>query len=49
MSSPTPRSLDKLRHEGCAACVVEKWLPAVTQRVDAFGFGDILAVHPGRR
>lgn len=49
MGSPTQRSLTKLRHEGYSACVVEKWLAPARRRVDAFGFGDILAVHPAHR
>ena len=44
--SPTARSLARLRAEGYSACVVEKFNSFSKTRVDAFGFGDILAVHP---
>jgi hypothetical protein len=44
--SPTARSLAWLRKEGFRACVVERWLPRVEKRRDAFGFGDVLAAHP---
>lgn len=44
--TPTQRSLAKLRNEGFSACVVEKWIPHIRQRKDAFGFGDILACKP---
>lgn len=47
-TSPIQRSLKYLRDSGWTACVVEKWLPArgsmkFGRRIDAFGFGDILA------
>src|SRR5215472_3844766 len=45
MSSPTQRSLAYLRQNGWTACVVEKWNQYARVRQDAFGFGDILAVH----
>lgn len=45
--TPTKRSLDHLRALGWTCCVVEKWIPQVRQRKDAFGFGDILAVRVG--
>jgi hypothetical protein len=46
------RSLQYLRSEGWSYCVVEKWLPPRGDmkfgiRIDAFGFGDILACKPG--
>lgn len=49
----TQRSLKYLRNLGWTACVVEKWLPArggmlFGRRIDAFGFGDILACHDGK-
>lgn len=47
-TSPTQRSLLALRQSGHRACVVEKWIAQIKQRVDAFNFGDILAVHPER-
>ncbi len=44
--SPTQRTLAECRRRGWIACVVEKWLAPARRRVDAFGFGDILAVNP---
>jgi hypothetical protein len=46
--SATQYSLKELRGRGWSACVVEKWLPPrgdmkFGRRIDAFGFGDILA------
>ena len=45
--TPTQRTLELLRKEGFTACVVEKWIPMRKIRKDAFGFGDVLAMHPG--
>lgn len=45
--TPTQRSLAKLRQDGYTVCVVEKWIPMIHQRKDAFGFGDLLAVKVG--
>jgi hypothetical protein len=42
--TPTQRSLAYLRDSGWTVCVVEKWIPQIRQRKDAFGFGDLLAV-----
>lgn len=47
----TQRSLKSLRDNGWSACIVEKFLPAregmkFPRRIDAFGFGDILACRP---
>ena len=47
--SPTARTLDLLRREGYLPAVVERWLPGVNVRKDLWGFGDVLAVHPGAR
>jgi hypothetical protein len=47
MSSPTVRSLDKLRKEGFIAEVVEKWNPHSRTRKDLFGFIDIVGVKQG--
>ncbi|NIT75563.1 MAG: hypothetical protein GWO44_01325 [Thermoplasmata archaeon] len=44
--SPTQRTLEKLRRDGFIAHVVEKWVPQAGRRVDAFGFGDVLAASP---
>ena len=43
--SPTQRSLKKLRDAGYLTCIVEKWIAAIKQRKDAFGFGDLLAIR----
>jgi len=48
MSSPTSRTLQYLRDDGMLAGVVEKWIPKVKQRVDLFGFIDIVAIRPGK-
>lgn len=42
MSSPTQRSLAKLRAEGWTAATVERWNPHVKIRQDLWGFGDLL-------
>ncbi|HZZ98337.1 MAG TPA: hypothetical protein VFG51_00210 [Candidatus Saccharimonadia bacterium] len=41
-TTPTQRSLKKLRDEGWTAAVVEKWNPHVGIRQDLWGFGDLL-------
>lgn len=46
MSSPTQRSLAYLRKQGWTVCIVEKWIEQAQKRVDAFGFGDLLACKP---
>jgi len=45
--TPTQRSLQKLRDDGYTACIVEKWIPQIRQRKDAFGFADIIACKIG--
>lgn len=47
MSSPTARSLARLRADGYTAAVVERWLPHAGVRKDFLGCIDILAVKPG--
>src|SRR4051794_39414780 len=47
--SPTARTLALLRREGYLPAVVERWIPRANVRSDLWGFGDVLAVHPGRR
>ena len=52
-TSPTKRSLDFLRKDGFTCCVVERWLPArgtmkFPRRIDAYGFGDLLACRLGQ-
>lgn len=46
--TPTQRSLAALRSEGYHAQVMERWNPYAKVRVDAFGFGDILAFRAGQ-
>mgnify|MGYP001553185756 CR=1 FL=1 len=43
-TSPTQRSLKKLRDEGWLADVVEKWIPGANIRRDLYGFIDILCI-----
>lgn len=55
-SKPVQRSLKHLRKQGWTCTVVERWKPVFDKktgtlrpygvRVDAFGFGDILACNP---
>ncbi len=45
--SPTARSLQRMRKEGWKVCVVEKWIPQMRRRIDAYGFGDILGHRLG--
>lgn len=44
-TSPTKRSLDKLRADGWTVAVVEKWNPFARIRQDLFGFIDLIAVR----
>lgn len=44
--TPTQRTLKYLRDLGWEACVVERWIARAQKRIDAFGFGDILALRP---
>lgn len=46
MSSPTARTLKFLRSAGHIAAVVEKWIPQTKQRLDLYGFIDVVAMHP---
>lgn len=46
-TSPTQRSLAKLREEGYQVAVVERWNPHARIRQDLFGFADLLAVGNG--
>ena len=51
-TNATQRTLKVLRDNGWTACVVERWLAHAKpygKRVDAFGFGDILAVRPAMK
>ena len=47
MSSPTQRSLEKLRADGWRAEVVERWIPGANIRKDLWGWVDILALRDG--
>lgn len=47
MSSPTSRTLERLRKMGGTAQVVEKWIPQTRIRQDLFGVIDIVAVGLG--
>lgn len=47
MTSPTQRTLKRLKDEGYIAYVTEKWIPQTRRRIDAFNFGDVLAAKPG--
>ncbi len=47
MSSPTSRTLERLRADGWTAAVVEKWNPHARVRNDLFGFVDVLALRDG--
>lgn len=46
-TSPTQRSLKRLRELGYVAQVVERWCPFSRRRIDLWGIVDIMAVHPG--
>jgi hypothetical protein len=46
--SPTSRTLRECRKRGWMAYVCEKYSHHTRRRYDAFGFGDVLAVDPGR-
>lgn len=45
MSSPTQRSLQRLRKAGWLVAIVEHWNAFTKRRNDLFGFGDLLAVR----
>lgn len=47
MSSPTQRSLKKLRDDGYRAAITEHWNPFAKIRQDLFGIIDIVAVKEG--
>ena len=46
-TSPTQRSLKRLREMGYTVQVVEKWNPHSKTRQDLFGFIDLLAIRKG--
>ncbi len=45
MSSPTQRTLARLREEGWTVAIVEHWNQYARIRVDLFGFIDIIALR----
>lgn len=45
MSSPTQRSLARLRAEGWFVAITERWNPWSKTRQDLFGFIDLLAIR----
>lgn len=45
MTSPTARTLDKLRKEGWRPWVVEKWNHITHTRLDLYNIGDVLAIR----
>lgn len=47
MSSPTQRTLDRLRKDGWLAEVTEKWIPGARIRKDLWGFVDVVGVREG--
>jgi hypothetical protein len=47
LTSPTQRTLARLRALGYTAAVVERWNPHARVRQDFLGFADVLAVRPG--
>jgi hypothetical protein len=47
MSSPTARTLAKLKAEGYLAEVTEKWIPGARIRKDLWGWCDVLGIREG--
>lgn len=47
VTSPTQRTLARLRADGWTAEVVERWNPYAKVRHDLFGFVDVVAMRPG--
>lgn len=46
-SSPTQRTLARLRADGWLAEVVERWIPGANVRKDLWGFVDVVAIKSG--
>ncbi len=46
--SPTQRTLQALREQGCVCDIAEHWNAHARVTQDLFGFIDILALHPER-
>jgi hypothetical protein len=49
MASPTSHTLKQLRQRGYLPAVVERFLQHLNIRRDLWHFGDVLAIHPGRK
>jgi hypothetical protein len=47
--TPTARTLAHLRRLGYLAASVERWIAQAGKKIDLFGIGDVLAVHPRER
>lgn len=47
MSSPTQRTLERLRDAGWVAEICERWIPGANIRKDLWGFADVLAIREG--
>lgn len=47
MTSPTQRTLAALKAQGLRAGIVERYVDAIKQRFDLFGFIDIVAIAEG--
>lgn len=47
MSSPTQRSLARLRKQGYRAQVVERWVPQARRRIDLFSCIDVVGIGHG--
>jgi hypothetical protein len=47
MSSPTARTLGRLRECGYVCEIVERWIPRLNRRKDFLGIGDVLGIRPG--
>lgn len=45
MTSPSQRTLKRLRDDGWLAEVVERWIPGANIRKDLWGFVDVLAIR----
>ncbi len=44
MSSPTSRTINKLKNEGWTPDIVERWIPGANIRRDLYGWIDVLAI-----
>ena len=46
---PAQLTLEALRGQGFTACIVERYISMIHKRIDAFGYGDILAFKPDKQ